>query len=94
MDVLRNVDQLIYINLSSNLLFEDQESINYKLSEMPKKKKGEKKKKYKMTNFDSQKDQTEVFNQVLSMKTKITVERLTRFIKNCKNLIHADFSHT
>lgn len=96
MEVLQNINQLLYINLSNNLLFEDQMSENYVETKLKvKKERGRtKKKKYKFDIFDEEKDQTEVFNEQLSKKTRMTIENLLRFIKKCHFLIHADFSDT
>lgn len=63
-DVLQNNNQLQFINLSNNNLFEDQISENYIEKQIvPRYDKNGKKIEYVFQTFDEVKDQTKIFNQ-------------------------------
>ena len=98
---LETNQQLVYLNLSYNNLFEDfkdyKEVAKFKTITL---KNGKKKKvkvaakdDFEYTEFDEEKDKTEEFNEPLSRNAKRALEHLCRFIRRNPVLNHVDLSH-
>ena len=90
LDIIAKNNQLMYLNLSYNQLFDNTPEPK-KEEEPPSKKK---KDEVIISEEDYVKDQYAIFNEELAEKAKVAIENLVNFIKKNKFLIHADLSFT
>lgn len=84
LDIIANNNQLMYLNLSYNQLFDNTQDLEEE----------KKKDSVPISEEDFEKDQHAVFTEELPEKARVAIENLVNFIKKNKFLIHADLSFT